>query len=195
MHLDLHVFESCTFNIDLLQGIEQMNKLETFFEAEHPATSTPSNDPWGASTSTATAGDTIPKTSSSSDLQDLDLFGNKPASPIDKNSILGLFGNQPTMPPGNPGMLHAGYGAQPGFGAPPQPGFGAPPQPGFGQPAAPVQPGFVQPAVPVQPAFGQPAAPVQPGFGAPAANPFGGQPMPGTPAPFATNPMVSLRVI
>ncbi|XP_052060842.1 disabled homolog 2-like isoform X2 [Mytilus californianus] len=181
------------------QGIEQMNKLETFFENENPPTSSPSNDPWGSPTSTSTAGG-VP-TSTSSDLQDIDLFGTKPASPVDKNAILGLFGNQPTMPPNNPGMLHAGFAAQPGFGAQPQQGFGAQPQQGFGaqtqagfgaQPGAPLtvqtgfgqqgfgvptsQPGFGAP--PAQPGFGAPTA--QPGFGAPAANPFG-QPMGGFP--------------
>lgn len=190
------------------QGIEQMNKLETFFESENPPTSSPSNDPWGSPTSTSTAGE-VP-TSTSSDLQDIDLFGTKPASPVDKNAILGLFGNQPTMPPSNPGMLHAGYAAQPGFGAQPQQGFGAQTQQGFGaqtqagfgaQPGAPLtvqtgfgqqgfgvptsQPGFGVPASqpgfgapPAQPGFGAPTA--QPGFGAPAANPFG-QPMGGFP--------------
>ncbi|XP_071160418.1 disabled homolog 1-like isoform X2 [Mytilus edulis] len=190
------------------QGIEQMNKLETFFESENPPTSSPSNDPWGSPTSTSTAGGE--PTSTSSDLQDIDLFGNKPASPVDKNAILGLFGNQPTMPQ-NPGMLHAGYAAQPqqGFGGQPQQGFGGQPQQGFGaqpqqqgfggqpqqgfgaqsqagfgaQPGAPltVQTGFGQQGfggAPGQQGFGVPTS--QPGFGAPAANPFG-QPAGGFP--------------
>ncbi|CAG2257169.1 unnamed protein product [Mytilus edulis] len=104
---------------ELDQGIEQMNKLETFFESENPPTSSPSNDPWGSPTSTSTAGG-VP-TSTSSDLQDIDLFA------------------QPQQ----------GFGAQPqqGFGGQPQQGFGAQSQAGFGaQPGAPltVQTGFGQ---------------------------------------------------
>ncbi|VDI39192.1 disabled homolog 2 [Mytilus galloprovincialis] len=145
-----------------------MNKLETFFESENPPTSSPSNDPWGTPTSTSTAGG-VP-TSTSSDLQDIDLFGTKPASPVDKNAILGLFGNQPTLPPSNPGMLHAGYAGQPGFGPQPQQGFGAQTKAGF------AQQGFEVPTS--QPGFG--LRTYQPGFGAPAAKPFG-QPMGGFP--------------
>ncbi|XP_071175332.1 uncharacterized protein [Mytilus edulis] len=161
---------------------DSLNKLETFFESENPPTTSPSNDPWGCSTSTSTT-DGVP-TSTSSDLQDIDLFCTKPASPVDKNAILGLFGNQPTMPPRFGAQSQAGLGAQPGAPLTVQTGFG---QQGFG--GSPAQQRFGVPTS--QPGFGVPT--FQPGYGSSAENPFRQEvfhlrPGFGGPAPNQTNP-------
>ncbi|XP_060081349.1 disabled homolog 1-like isoform X2 [Ylistrum balloti] len=187
------------------QGIEQMNKFETDFDAlaagtpsaVSPAASTGS-DPWGTgSTSQADQksadnslfdndfGSTTNGSAQSgqSDLQDIDLFGTQPVIK-GKDDIMNLFGPQNSQMPG---------------GFPPQnpqiPG-GFPPQnpqiPGGFPPQNPQMPGGFGPSVsPVPQAFGvstglQPAAfpgapvagvPPQPGM----PNPFGGPPAFGTP--------------
>ena len=134
------------------QGIEQMNTLESMFEASPPSTAAPAaqNDPW-ASTAPSDAAGTPATGSSSDDLKDIDLFGADAVQPKKKEDIMSLFG----PPAGQPGM-------GPGFGAPQQAMFAAPPQQAmFGAPP------------PAQPGFGA-TFPQQPGFQAPAANPFGG---------------------
>ncbi|XP_033738475.1 disabled homolog 1-like isoform X2 [Pecten maximus] len=173
------------------QGIEQMNKFETDFDAlaagtpsaVSPAVSTGS-DPWGAGSAPqadqksadnslfeSDFGSTTNGAAQSgqSDLQDIDLFGTQPVIK-GKDDIMNLFGpSNPQMaggfPPTNPQMA-GGFPVQnlsmPG---------------GFGPSVSPA------PSVsPVPPAFGAPAGFQPAPF--PAAPMAAGVPQPGMPNPF-----------
>lgn len=160
-----------TYSLSLVQGIKQINKMESLFDdfsapptfapATSSASSTTSSDPWGSSTENTTS-----NKSASSDLDELNLFSNEPAPVKKKDDIMSLFGpgGQPGF--GGPQPQQMFGGPQPGMVAP-QPGYGAP-QPGMGGPQ-----GFGGP----QPqqgfgAFGQPATPFPPTS---QPNPFGAQ--------------------
>ncbi|XP_069127080.1 disabled homolog 1-like isoform X2 [Argopecten irradians] len=174
------------------QGIEQMNRFETDFDAlaagtssaASPAASTGS-DPWGTSSTpqadqksadnslfesdfgSTTNGSTQ---GGQSDLQDIDLFGTQPVIK-GKDDIMNLFGPQnPQMPGGFPPQNPQMAG---GFPSPNPPMTG-----GFGPSVSPVPPSVS----PVPPAFGAPA-----GFPAAAfpVAPMGPvAPQPGLPNPF-----------
>ncbi|OWF42928.1 Protein disabled [Mizuhopecten yessoensis] len=199
------------------QGIEQMNKFETDFDAlaagtpsaASPAVSTGS-DPWGASSTpqadqksadnslfesdfgSSTNGSAQGGQGGQSDLADIDLFGTQPVIK-GKDDIMNLFGPQnPQMaagfPPQNPQMA-AGFPPQN-----PQMAGGFPPQNpqmagGFPPQNQQMAGGFGTSVSPVPPAFG---TSVSPAFGAPPGIPpaaFPGAPMPaGTPHPGMPNP-------
>lgn len=126
-----------------------MNQFESLFDSmDTPETGTGTTspasqtDPWGVNSSEAT----VPQSSSSGDLADLDLF-NAPVQKK-KEDIMNLFG--PSMPPAGP----QGFGAAPFPGAGVNPGFQNAAWPGGAAPGTP----FPVSAAPGAPFGGVPMA-------------------------------------